>query len=106
MKANAFYSHYKRILHLGCIKMHCVTYILHQIKKYKFGVLCHDALDVRLAPGPPEHEKWYINVSHTGCIRMHYMTYKSHMMQKNKFGVTCPGTLLVGPTSGPQDHEK
>jgi hypothetical protein len=53
---------------------HYVTHRSHRIKKHKYGVTCPDALFMETAPGPPEHEKYCVDVSWPGRTRMHYLT--------------------------------
>jgi hypothetical protein len=56
--------------------------------------------------GPPEHEKYFIDVLLSGRSGMHFVTYRSHQMQKHKFSVFCPGWLFMETAQGPPKHEK
>jgi hypothetical protein len=67
--------------------------------------MCPDMSLVGPAPGPPELEKYGVDVSHPEHNKMRYVTSRSLGMQKHKFNVTCPGMLLVGPASGPPANE-
>jgi hypothetical protein len=58
------------------------------------------------ALGPPEHDKYYIDVSRLGRTEMHYVTHISHRMQKHKVSVTCPCVLYMKTALGPPEHEK
>jgi hypothetical protein len=58
------------------------------------------------APGPPEHEKYCLNIWHPGRTRTHYVTCRSHRMHKHQFSITCPYTLFAGSAPGPPKHEK
>jgi hypothetical protein len=83
-----------------------VTYISHWMQKHEFGITCPGALFMETAPGPPEHEKWCVDVLHPGCTRMHYVAHISHRMQKHKFGVTCLDLLFVESVPVPPEHDK
>jgi hypothetical protein len=63
------------------------------------------AIFMEAAPGPPEHEKYWVNVSWPGCAGMHYVTRRSHRMQKHKFRVTCPDALFLLTAPGPPKHD-
>jgi hypothetical protein len=86
--------------------MHYVTCISDWMQKHKFGITCLDVVFMDTASGPPEHEKYCVNVSCPGCTTMHYMTHRSDQMQNHKFGVTCLGVLFMEATPGPPEHEK
>jgi hypothetical protein len=49
------------------------------------------------APGPPGHEKYYVDVTRPEHAGLHYVTCRSDRMQKCRFNVMCPG---------PPEHEK
>jgi hypothetical protein len=59
-----------------------------------------------ISTGPPENQKWCVNIWHPGCIEMHYVALRSHLMQKHKFGVTPPCALFVETAAGRPEHEK
>jgi hypothetical protein len=61
---------------------------------------------MKTALGPPDHEKYCMNISCPGHTGMHYMTNKSHQIQKHKFGTMCPGVLFVESIPVPPKHEK
>jgi hypothetical protein len=86
--------------------MHYVTRRSHRTQTHKFGITCLDVLSMDTAPGPPEHEKYCVDVSCTGCTRMHYMTCRTDQMQKHKFDVMCPGVLFMETAPGPLEHQK
>jgi hypothetical protein len=75
--------------------MHYVTRSFHPTQNHKYNVTCLDAVFMQTSQGPPEHEKWCIDVSQPKHTGMHYVTYRSHQMQKYKFGVTCLGWAKV-----------
>jgi hypothetical protein len=78
--------------------MHYVTRGSHRMQKHKFGVPCSEVFFMKTAPGPPEHEKYSIDILWPKCTGMYYVTRRSHQMQKHKFGVTCPNTLFMKTT--------
>jgi hypothetical protein len=63
--------------------------------------MCPGALFMKMLLGPPEHEKYWVNVSCPGCVRMHYVTHRSKQIKKHKFGVTCPGAFFMRTEPGP-----
>jgi hypothetical protein len=67
--------------------------------------MCLGTLSVASEPGPPEHEKYYIDISFPRCSKTQYMTRISHCMQKHKFGVICLGALFVVSAPGPIENE-
>jgi hypothetical protein len=46
----------------------------HQMQKHKFGVTCPDVLFMKIALGPPEHEKQHIDIRRHECIGINYVT--------------------------------
>jgi hypothetical protein len=54
----------------GCTIMHYLTHISHCMQKHKFGVTCPTALFMETALGPPEQEKWYVNISRRRCTTL------------------------------------
>jgi hypothetical protein len=86
--------------------MHDVTHRSHRMQKHNFGITRLGKLFNETTLGPPEHEKYFIDISRPECTGMHYMTRRSHRMQKPKFEVTCPGALFMETAPGPPDHEK
>jgi hypothetical protein len=86
--------------------MYYVTRISHSMQKHKFGVTCPAVLFMETAPGPPEYEKYCIDVSRPGCTGMHYVTCRSYWMQKGKFSVTSPRVLCLESVRGSPEHEK
>jgi hypothetical protein len=75
--------------------MRYVTHISHQMQKHKFSVTCPGAPFVESAPGPPEHEKYSVDILKSGRTGMHYIARISHRMREHKFRLTCPGALFV-----------
>jgi hypothetical protein len=67
------------------------------MEKHKFDVTCPSSFFVESTLGPPEYEKWCIDVSRHGHNGMHYMTRRSYQMKKYKFGIMCPEALLSNP---------
>jgi hypothetical protein len=47
-------------------------------KKQMFSITCPVALFMEYIPGPPEHEKKYVDGSRSGRMGMHYVTSRSH----------------------------
>jgi hypothetical protein len=86
--------------------MHYMTNRSPRIQKHKFIITCPGVLLMGPAPGPPENEKYCVDVSHPGRTKTRYVTSRSYMMPKQKFVITGPGALLVGPTSAPPEHKK
>jgi hypothetical protein len=86
--------------------MHYMTRRSHQLQKHKFGVKYPGALFMETRLGPPEHEKYCIDISHPGRTRMHYVTCTSHRMKKHNFGITCPGALFVESLPVPHEHDR
>jgi hypothetical protein len=80
--------------------MHYVTRRSHMMQKHKFGVTCLDTLFNEIALGPPEHEKYFVDISCPERTGIHYMTRRSHQMQKHKFGVTCLSLLFMETAPG------
>jgi hypothetical protein len=76
------------------------------MQKHKFGVTSSEALFMKTAPGPPEHEKLCVDILRPGRIGMHYLTHISYWMQKDKFVVTSPDRLFMETAPGPPKHEK
>jgi hypothetical protein len=62
--------------------MRYVTHRSHQMQKHKLGITCPYALFIETASGPPEHEKWCVDVSRPERSRMQYVTLRSHRMRK------------------------
>jgi hypothetical protein len=85
--------------------MHYVTHRSHRMQKHKFSVTCPITLLMETTPGPPEHEKYCIDVSRTGHTEKHYMSHRSHQMQKPWFSVTCPNALFVESVPVPPEHK-
>jgi hypothetical protein len=56
-----------------------VSRITHQMRKDKFSVTSPRAFYGN-RPGPPDHEKLYVDVSCPDTKGMHYVTYRSHQM--------------------------
>jgi hypothetical protein len=86
--------------------MHYLTRRSYWMQKHKFGETCPGTLFVESVPGPPEHEKYCVDVSCLGHTKMHYVTRKTHRMQKHMFGVTCPSTLFMKSVPVTPEHEK
>jgi hypothetical protein len=83
------------------------------MQKYKFSVTCLNALFMKTAPDPLEHEKLCADASCPGRPRIYYMIRRSHRMQKHKFIITCPSALFmetyvffIETALGPPEHEK
>jgi hypothetical protein len=57
-------------------------------------------------PGPPEQEKYCINILCPRRIKMHYVTRRSYRMQKHMFIIMCPDALFVKSIPVPPEHEK
>jgi hypothetical protein len=74
--------------------------------KHKFGVACSGALLMGTTSGPPEHEKYCVNILHHGRSGMHYVTRRSYQMQKHNFIITCPDVLFIESVPVPPEHEK
>jgi hypothetical protein len=68
--------------------------------------MCPDAIFLDSVLGPPEHEKYCIDISWPKWTGMHYVTRRSHQMQKYEFGITCPDVLFMKTALGPPEHEK
>jgi hypothetical protein len=86
--------------------MHYVIRRLQHMQKYMFSVTCPDVLCLRSSLGPPEHERYYIDISHLGHTRPLYVIHRSHQMQKYKFTRTCPLTHFMGSVPGPLEQHK
>jgi hypothetical protein len=85
--------------------MHYMNHRFPTDEKYKFHVIFPGAIFMEGALGPPEHEKYWVNVSWPGCTGMHYVTRRPHWMQKHKFAVMCPGALFMRTAPGPPKHD-
>jgi hypothetical protein len=90
----------------GRTRMHYVTRRSHQFPKHKSSVTHPVTLFMETTSGPPEEEKYYIDVSHPKRTGMHYMSHRSHRMQKPRFNVRCHDALFVQSVSVPPDHKK
>jgi hypothetical protein len=76
------------------------------MQKHKLRVTCPGALLMETAPGPPEHEKYCVDISCPGHPGVHILTQQCYWMQKHKCVVTCPGALFMKTESGPPEHKK
>jgi hypothetical protein len=86
--------------------MQYVIHRSHRMQIHKLGLTCPSALFMETTLGPPEQEKWCIDISLPGRTEMHYMTCRSHRMQKHKFGIKCLDPLFVKSIPVPPEHEK
>jgi hypothetical protein len=92
-------QHFTRRTHQNTLRsLHNPPYAKTQVR--------HNALLMKTAPGPPEHEKKCIDISRHICIGMHCVTQRSNRMQKHKFSVNYSGTLFKGTALSPPEHEK
>jgi hypothetical protein len=58
--------------------MHYVAHISHQMQKHNLGMTCPCVLLIGSESGPPELEKYCVDVSRPEGTRTHYITHKSH----------------------------
>jgi hypothetical protein len=86
--------------------MHYVTQRSPRMQIHKFGITCPGAIFMETTPGPPDDEKYCVDVSCLGHTEMHSVTHRSHRIQRQKFDITCPGVLLVESVPVPYEHEK
>jgi hypothetical protein len=82
-----------------------VTCRYHGMQIHKFGVTCPGTLFMETTPGPPDHEKEFVDMSCPGRTGIHDVTHRSHRIQKHKFFIMCPSSLFMETATGPPEHE-